>query len=166
MITPTKDASVVNAVFREAFADPSIDWTVPMANGEVFALAGDEACMIFTRETDCVYTITFGVTIQGRGKSSGQSFADGVAWMFSNTDGLILRGVMAIDNAAIIALVSGIPGARLGTQNDETKMIPFSIPVARWAIAIGVASALQMLRDGGQTDKATKLASATGGAHG
>lgn len=103
----------------------------------------------------------YAIVLQGRQGASGtdlkEAINDAFAWMFINTDALVLRGVIDADNKQCLAMVPHTLGYRI--EYGERAHI-YTVTLARWAKAYGLEKALAEMRSSGQAAKADKLEAA------
>lgn len=120
-------------------------------------LVADAGLMIFTQIRPGLYDVSLGA--EQLGAAAKSMINDGFAWLFINTDAMVVRGTIAASNKACLAMVPHTLGYRLDDHGD-VKL--YTATLSRWARAYGLKSALSALREAGQGAKADKLQAAAG----
>lgn len=156
MLTPTKDPVLVNWIMQKAFADSSLDCTATLARANAHAFYGEHGVVIFGANDNATYSLTLAVTEDGQGKWAVDFLRAAVAWMFLFTDAIQLNGIMVKDSKRTGKIGALIPGAKFTDDSSGARVAVFTL--GRWAKAIGVTTAVAVLRASGQASKAAKLA--------
>lgn len=81
-------------------------------------------------------------------------------WMFLNTDAILITGIVAVTNAAMIAMVPNLPGVKRASATALSYI--YALSLGRWskAYAGGVPGAVSALQAAGQISKASALQAA------
>lgn len=156
---PTTDAALIKEKMQAAFGQ-DMGAAKSLSRPGTYALTNDAGFLVFERRGPGLYEVILGADPNARGKPAKDMINEAFAWLFINTDALVIRGRVRKDNLTLLALIPHTPGARPAV--DKGNFWECKATFGLWAKGYGIDKALTDLRAAGQNEKAVKLEKAAG----
>lgn len=112
----------------------------------------------FSRTGPGVYAIEIKFNEESRGKYALDRINEAMAWMFLNTDALMIEAAVAAENKPSLIMARSTRGYK--SSELRSNVVHCKATIAQWAKAYGIEKALAEMRASGQSVKADKLEAA------